>query len=127
MANSLFKILRLWEALSQFPCSYTIWMVWFNKFLPGQSGRWLRPEVFPSSSPKYRLCFWHPIPQRLNAKNKNNNAILKNDGKISQYPCLLSTNAYWLPPMGQVLNLWKKSFFKVHLKSKTKAIIDYFY
>lgn len=104
------KYYKLCEARSQpSPPPYTIYVVWSNKvFLPGRSGLWLRPAVSPSSSPKCRLCFWHPIPRRLNAKIKNNNLM-------ARFPithALLSTNGHWLSTLGQALSsLGNKNHF----------------
>ena len=108
------KTITTLRATSQFPHSNETCMVWSNKvFLPGQSGRWLRPEVFLFSSPKCRLCFWHPIPQRLNAKNKNKNLTPENDGKISYYPCCLSINrSYCLLWARYWISCEKKWFLK---------------
>lgn len=96
-----------------------------NKLLlPGQSGQWRRPEVFPSSSPKCRLCFWHPIPQRPNAKNKNNNLIAETDGHVSYYPWLLSTNGHWLPHPGPETEHREKNYFSKSILSPQLTISE---
>lgn len=118
MEHLLLKIGQLWEATSQFPYTYEHRMVRSNKlFLPGRSGQWRKPEVFPSSSPKCRLYFWHPIPQKPNAKKKNNDLIAETDGHISYYPSLLSTNGHWWPTLGQALNMHKKNDFSKSILS----------
>lgn len=90
---------------------------WFDPTRSSTRSEWPVAEArsFPFLQSQMQTVFWHPIPQRLNAKNKNKNLTPENDGKISYYLCCLSINvliAYCGPGIEFLMKI-KKDFSKL--------------